>query len=262
MNNFSNGDLYTIVLNRLRKDRKGSISPEEFESFLRYRNTDYFNQQMGEEGVSKINEESLRPFMEQWDPLGIAQDANSLLYWAPFVSMTHFAEFISLFYTTKQAIGGAVPEINTGMVECDIIQRAELPDRLSNAITGPSVTNPVCYTEDTRIYIFGISSTTGTLLANYYKIPTDPYFDYYTDAAGNITYLTDGQAAYTLLAGEVARDGSIAGAAVTSDSEDLAWSDQDAMNILDMVMTDIGVAQGDQDVAQSSVLERQQNVRV
>ena len=42
---FDNNDLLQIVLDRLRKDRKGSINPEEFESLLRLRNIDYFNQQ-------------------------------------------------------------------------------------------------------------------------------------------------------------------------------------------------------------------------
>lgn len=74
MTNYTNNDLYQIVLDRLRKDRKGSITPEEFESFLHNRSMDYFNQQFAVEGATKLNLESLSPFMETADVVDVEDD--------------------------------------------------------------------------------------------------------------------------------------------------------------------------------------------
>lgn len=272
MTSFTNDDLYQIVLDRLRKDRKGAISPEEFESFLRNRNIDYFNQQMAAEGATKLNLESLRPFMVEREPCDVLTVSGIDFVWLLPIADTGVttttdtqqyltykcAHIINVFY-------GASLTDHSDMIEVDLVSHAELHDRLNNAITAPSATYPICYLSNSGagspvLYLYGTSNTNYILLT-YYRYPADPYFDYYTDANGNITYLTDGQASYTLQAGEVSRDGSVAPAAVTSVSADLEWEDQDAMNILDMVMTDIAIAQSDQGVAQSSILERQQNVK-
>ena len=250
MVSFDNSDLYQIVLDRLRKDRKGGVSPEEFESFLRLRNIDYFNQQFKVDGVSQINTDSLSPFAVFNDPEPVTQDgAFATYYVTPDATYTHL---INAFHSASNTSYATV-------VELDIVSNAELNDRLNNAITGPSATEPIGYLSDGKLWVYGV--TTGYILLSYYKYPADPYFDYYTDASGNVTYLTDGQAEYTLQAGEISRSGLTAGAGVTSVSEDLEWGDQDAMNILDMVMTDVGVAQSDQGITQTSVIERQQNVK-
>lgn len=251
MTNFNLNDLYQIVLDRLRKDRKGAINPEEFESFLNNRSIDYYNQQMGVEGVSKLNQESLAPFMEMNDPLQIASTSAEAVYWVD-TSSTDIAQLVNVWHSSSNTVFSTVTEV-------DMLSNPEMPSRLNNAITGPSSTDPVGYVDASKIRVYGV--TTGYLLLDYYKHPTPVYFDYYTDDDGNITYLTEGQSAYTLQTGEVARDGTTAGGSVTSISVDLEWGDQDAMNILDMVMTDVGIAQNDQSVVQGSVLERQNNVK-
>ena len=250
MVSFSNNDLYQIVLDRLRKDRKGSINPEEFESLLRLRNIDYFNQQFKVDGVSQINADSLSPFSVFNDDAAINQLVVTGTYYVDLPA--GYAHLINAFYSANSALHSTV-------VELDIVSGAELSDRINNAITGPSATEPIGYIADGVLWVYGYTS--GYILLSYYAYPADPYFDYYTDSSGNITYLTDGQAEYTLLAGEISRSGLTAGSGVTSISEDLAWNDQDAMNILDMIMTDLGVALGDQAISETSVLERQQNVK-
>ena len=94
---------------------------------------------------------------------------------------------------------------------------------------------------------------------SYYKLPEDPVYDYYTDAYGNYTYLTEEQPAYTLQAGEIAKDGSVAGEQVTSVSVDLEWEDDEAMKILDMIVSDVSIALSDPGSFQASLLERKEN---
>jgi len=118
----------------------------------------------------------------------------------------------------------------------------------------------MAYIDSDRLWVDFGEVISGYVLLDYYKYPDDPYYDYYTDASGNVTYLTEGQAAYTLQAGEIARDGSTAGDAVTSASTDLEWGDQDAINILDMVVSDVSMALTDPNSFQASMLERKENI--
>jgi len=263
MNSFTNGDLYLMLLDRLRKDRRGSVSPEEFESFLRWRNIDYFNKMISMEGENKMNENALMPFYIPFSPLTIAQDTQTLLYYADITSITTYGQYINVWHTT--AIVNPTRPALTGIVPVDIVTNTELPDRLRNAITGPSATNPIGYfvngTAGHRLYVHGISSTTGTIVMSYYRIPEDPYFDYYSDSQGNTTYLVETSPATThvLLSGEVSRDGKTTGQTVTSASVDLDWGDDDAVNILDMIVSDVSIAMSDPNSFQASLLERKEN---
>lgn len=270
MTNLTNGELYNMLLDRLRKDRKGSISPEEFENFLKWRNLDYFNKQLGVEGVSKTNHESLSPFMVTGDAVDLSEDRGEY--------------YIALNVITGSGVTTTTPDTGTYLtyrparivnvwhsssitdysskIKVDLLHSSELANRLNNAITAPSSSYPVAYLAEfdstSRMYVWGV--TTGYVILDYYKYPAEPYFDYYTDASGNVTYLTDGQPSYTLKAGEIARDGSTAGDAVTSASEDLGWNDYDAINILDMVVSDVSIALSDPESLQASLLERKENV--
>ena len=263
MTSFNNEDLYLMLLDRLRKDRKGSVSPEEFESFLRWRNLDYFNKMVSVEGENKMNENALMPFFIPNIPLDIAQDSQTLLYYADITDLTTYAQYINVWHTLD-VVNPTRPDM-TDIVPIDMVSQAELPDRLRNAITLPTAEDPIGYivngTAGHRLYVHGISSTTGTILLSYYRLPPDPYFDYYVDSSGNITYLTDESPATThvLLAGEESRDGKVAGQTVTSASTDLAWGDDDAINILDMIVSDVSIALSDPNSFQASLLERKEN---
>lgn len=278
MTSFNNNDLYQILLDRLRKDRKGAISPEEFESFLRYRNLEYFNKQIGVEDVTKMNHDSLIPFF-----VGLDNTADSEQSGAQFVHIgteniglgntldNECAYIINAWY--HNTVGG-VDQAERRPI--DILSSAEYHERFTNAITMGTSDYPIAYRgmlnywRDAPVsayvnipvlYIQGLDPLTSYgVYLDYYRYPADPYFDYYTDSNGNITYLTDGQAAYTLQAGEEARDGKTVGQQVTSASQDLEWRDNDAIHILDMVYSDVTLAMSDPDSFEASMLERQQNV--
>jgi len=247
-----------MLLDRLRKDKKGSVSAEEFESFLRYRNSDYFNLKAKSDGVGKVEEDSIKPFLVEFDPIAVGLDGEMNIYRGLLAGLTQtYGHWKGVWWTTNTVDpGDTYPDISD-MIYVDVVTELELQNRLANAITAPSTSDPVAYFTDTRIYVFG--TVGGYLLVTYYKQPNDPYFDYYTDASGNITYLTEGQGAYTLQTGEISRSGSVAPAAVTSLSVDLEWEDYDAVNILDMIVSDVSIALSDPESFQASILERQQN---
>jgi len=257
MTSFTNDDLYQMLLHRLRKDRKGSVSPEEFESFLRWRNLDYYNKMFVNESSTKLNEDSLKPFLVSYEDIQISQNAVSQYYEASITALDQdYGHWQNLW------VNDQVYEITgydlTDMTWVDIVSDTELPDRLTNAITGPSADYPIGHFSNTKLYIHGITSG-GFAILSYYMLPTDPVYDYYVDAYGTITYLTESQSAYTLQAGEVAKDGSVAGQQVTSLSVDLAWRDTDAMKILDMIVSDVSIALSDPASFQASLLERKEN---
>ena len=222
---------------------------------------DYFNQQFKFDGATLINTDSLREFIIEWDPVAILQDAETDLWYIVLSSLDSvYAHMISVYFTNDSIDPGDSQPALTNITRIDIVSSNELADRLENAITAPSSTNLVGHLTSTRFYFYGVTGTPKYSLFNYYKYPTDPYFDYYTDSSGNVTYLTDGQSSYTLQSGEIARDGSTAGSGVVSASSDLEWGDQDAINILDMVVSDVSVALSDPSSFQASLLERKENV--
>ena len=266
MNSFTNDTLYTMLLHRLRKDRKGAVSPEEFESFLRWRNVDYYNKMFKDESSTKYNEDAIRPFLVPIEAVPVTLDTQTDWYVAALTALEEdYGHWANIWFTEDTVAIASPPSTYarpsmTNAVHLDIVSETELPERLTNAITAPSATYPVGSLTNSNLYLHGVGAT-GFAIISYYKLPTDPYFDYYTDASGNITYLEDTSpvTTYLLAAGEIARDGSVAGETVNSSSEDLAWGDDDALNILDMIVSDVSIALSDPSSFQASLLERKEN---
>jgi hypothetical protein len=271
MTNLTNGELYTMLLHRLRKDRKGSVSPEEFESFLKWRNLDYYNKLIPRQGESANVDESLVPFMWYADPLDLTTISGEDMI---LLDKDATVPVSGPTYGVGKIINAWASSSDSdysSKIEIDIVSSAEYRDRLNNAITGPSNEDPIGYlgnvsgvgTEGVLVVHGGSGFKTSYpyVLLDYYKYPAEPYFDYYNDASGNVTYLadTDPDTTHVLLSGEMARDGKTAGQTVTSASQDLEWGDDDAINILDMIVSDVSVALSDPNSFQASLLERKEN---
>ena len=272
MTGFDNGNLYTMLLDRLRKDKKGSISPEEFETFLRWRNLDYFNQMLETVEGSHRSQKALSVFIVSDDVITISSDDGQAVIdvdvWetgdsdAPLTQLSYRPAYVLNIWYSESATD------LSDKIPFDVVNQLEYRERKNNAITAPSSECPVICELGTsseggpRYLVDGVTS--GYAVFDYYVSPNDPYglqpyFDYYTDASGNVTYLEVNES-YTLQTGEVARDGSTSGS-VSSLSVDLSWRDNDAMNILDMIVSDVSVALSDPNSFQASLLERQQNVK-
>jgi len=263
MTNLNNGDLYNMMLDRIRKDQRGIISPEEFESFLRWRSLDKFGSLIKVEGENKLNQEALLPFYVHHDPISVT--SSNSVYYIPLQVLssgttTTTTPYSYIDYNIAVLVNTWATSSYTdfsSLTHIDLVSSSELSDRLNNAITLPSTEDPVGYLEETKLWIWGVTS--GYILLDYYRYPTQEYFDYYTDSVGNVTYLTDGQSSYTLQSGEVARDGTAAGGAVTSASVDTEWDDEEALQMLDMIVSDVSIALSEPESFQASLLERKEN---
>jgi hypothetical protein len=140
---------------------------------------------------------------------------------------------------------------NTNALEdVEVLHAGELARRLNNAIDFPSVEYPMGeFIGNTfNIYPTGITGTT-TLI--YYRYPTAAVFDYYINADGEIVYLPEGAAAYTLQAGEVYSDGTTSGAKNTI-SVELNWGDESKIDIAWLVCKYMGMNLLRGDVFQAS----------
>ena len=266
MENLNLGELYTMALHMLRKDRKGSVTPEEFEAFAKKRNLDYFQKKLAIEGKDEGAHESLVPFMKYADTVDLVTLAGETLV---ILDPDAVAPLVGPSYNIAKIINAWACDDDSSYankIRIDIVNSAEYYERLGNAITGPSNDDPIGYITnisgagDEGVMIVhggsGFISSYPYVLLDYYKWPTEPYFDYYTDANGNITYLTEDRATYTLLAGEVSRSGDTAGTGVDSVSKDFDWDDDDALAILEMIISDISIALSDSNSYQASLLER------
>lgn len=266
---YTNYDLYTMMNDRIRKDQRGLITIEEMESFLRWRSLDMFSKYIAEEGKDKDTHEALSPFYLHHEDVDIQSYKSTYYVWIKALpsgvtttSTTTLEAGIYLSYDPALLVNvwySASSEDFSSLTHVDLINSSELSDRLNNAITRPTLTNPVGYVDEDRLWIFG--PTSGYILLDYYRYPTPEYLDYYTDGDANIVYVPEGTSP-KLYNGYTARDGTTgdpAGVVYASSSVETEWGDDDAMHILDMIVSDVSIALSDPDSFQASLLERKDN---
>lgn len=243
----TNYNLYETTLYVLRKDKKGSITIEEFESLLKRRSLWLFRQLLPKDGVTKVYDQALSALKVMNDDAADSAAAGDSFYKAAFSALSGANSDDKIGHVISARVG------TTGI---DIVTTGELRDRVGDAITEPTTDNPcaVIASDSLHVYPFTIS---GTVYVDYYKYPTEPYLDYYVDINNNYQYLTEGQSAYTLGTGEVARDGSIAGSSVTSSTAEIEWYEPEKMYLVELILNDLGVIVHDQAVLQQAMAERQ-----
>jgi len=237
----TNFKMYEIILDLLGKDKKGSITIEEFESLLNFRSLWMFKQLLPLDGATKRHDEALSPFKVE----GQAITASSSLI-NPTSSMAHF-------------ISGVVDSGSAVFKPIDIVTSGELRAREGNTITLPTVTDPVgvLYSDSAvyKIKVYPVALASADSKIDYYKYPVNSYLDYYIDANLTYQYLTASQAEYTLLTSEVARNGSTT--TVTSATVEIEWMDAEKEILIEYILSDLGVAIADQGAYQQAMTERQ-----
>lgn len=225
--------IYTTILHQLRKESKGlAVSPDAFTDLLRVESLALFNEYYKSfEAVQEVTD-ALRPF-KLTSALSFTADGQT----------QSGKSTLPVDYKHVSAI-----ETTAGR-RVDIVTEEEWVERRLDSITAPSVYYPIARIAGESIFILPAGITTATLY--YLKTPTDPFFDYYIDANGNIMPLAVG-ATYTLQAGEVYRDGTTAGLK-TSVTVELEWEDNEQIKIMEGILAKLGASMNEQLVAQLAV---------
>ena len=240
---FTNYDMYEVTLDFLRKDKKGAINIEEFENRLKFWSVWLFKQLLPTDGRDKRMVEALTPFKV----VSETGTATSNVITPDIDGDNLMAHFISGSYGTSPSF-----------YPIDLVTVEEYRDRVTNAITKPSATDPVGFLSvdtDGEMVLNVYSLAAGTYYIDYYKYPTEPYLDYYIDSSGNYNYLTEDQAEYTLGSGEVARNGSTT--TVDSATAEIEWFDAEKVMLIEYILSEVGVAIKDQGIVQQAMMERQ-----
>ncbi len=221
----TNNDLYKSLLNILRKESKGlAVSPDAFTDYLKVENLALFNEYCKGIEVSQKVSDALRVFKTS---------STRTLTTGSVSAPSDYA------HLTAMHVGGDT-------ILIDQVTDEEWVFRQDDELTQPTASYPIGRLADTNIYVLPNTITSITVL--YIRNPTEPYFDYYTDANYKVQYLTAGQV-YALQTSEVYRDGTSSGS-VTSISVELEWEDLDKIKILHRILTKFGISMDEQLVAQ------------
>jgi hypothetical protein len=227
--------MFEITLALLRKDKKGAINVEEFESLLKFRSIWLFKSLLPKDGVNKVFVTALSPFLVMNDNATVT--ANSV-------------PISDLSGTPAHIIAISSGASLDTRIDVDIVSPGELYERLANAVTAPSATYPISVIQSDTLQVHG---ATGTIYVDYYTYPSEPYIDYYQDTSYNYVFFPTGT--HTLLTGETSRTGVTSGD-ITSANVELEWRDNEKMTLINLILTDLGVSLNDQAVIQSAVFER------
>lgn len=243
----TNYNMYEMTLNVLRKDKKGSITIEEFESLLKRRSLWLFRQLLPKDGVTKVYDQALSPFKIMNDDATDSAGAGDDFYKAAFSALSGANSDNKIGHVIAARVG------STGI---DLVTTGELRERVGDAITQPTTDDPCAVIASDSLHVYP-STVSGTVYIDYYKYPTQPYLDYYIDSSNNYQYLTEGQSAHTLGTSEVARDGSTTGSSVTSNTTETEWYEPEKIYLVELILNDLGVIVHDQAVLQQAMNERQ-----
>jgi hypothetical protein len=115
---------------------------------------------------------------------------------------------------------------------------------------------PTCFlafgatSDDMSVYVSPASCT--PIYVDYLRKVAVPYLDYYVNETTlDITYMAQG-ASVTIPTGCVARDGTVAGAAATSLTQNWEWHDHDIPQIVNLILEVVGVQLPDELLIQDS----------
>lgn len=222
----TNNDLYNIILDFIRKDRRGGVLSElEYQLELQRMNISYM--------------ETILPMYEKdkniTDKLGLFKkvlDGSSLTMSSGRITIP--VDYIKHGYLHYRQ-DGSVDKIRV----LDELTDAQWSSRLGSSISTPEERFPVCIYREGYIDFIPSTMTKNYFEYSYIRYPDTPYFDGYYNANGNFIYLEEG-ASHVLLTNEVGLDGQTAGT-YNSSTVELEWHDEDKLIIADMILRRLGV---------------------
>jgi len=149
-------EIKNIVTSVVSSERTGyTLKPEDFNLYLQKANFELFNQSLKNWENKQVITDILYPFKVKADLTFAAGVATR---------PADYARHSAAWYDDGATI-----------VPVEVVTDAELPDRINNAITAPTVAYPIIYFLNEKINILPVSITTGVDLL-YVKKPTTPVY--------------------------------------------------------------------------------------
>jgi len=229
-------ELYNLANYIVKVTNKGkTLTPNKFEEIWNRRQVDYFKEIYAEYESTTAITDILRPFKKLIDQ-GDVTVVSDLYFELP----SDYFHFSSLSYV--DADGSFSP--------FDMVTKSEALMRKASVITKPTVSDPICYELDNKLYIEPYDDSLDFHMS-YLAYPQDVLFDYYVDTDGVVQYLA-ADAYHDWVDGEFDRSGneygsgsvstSVSGYDYQSATVEPEWNEEDQLKILEYILRDIGIS--------------------
>lgn len=139
----------------------------------------------------------------------------------------------------------------------EVLTSSELSRRINNAIDAPDVLFPAAEILGSQMYIYPTTITTASLI--FYRYPVTPALSYYISADGEIVPLAVG-ATHTIGVGEVGMNGEAEGIEVTSTTVEHEWNSESAIELVYIIVKNMGINLMRGDVFQAATQIKTQGV--
>ena len=181
------GDIYNQLLNKLGKDAFGGIvSPEKFNEGISYVNLSKLNDTLRFLEVNQNTQEDLRPFSvtigdSDSPPLPVTP-AQGHGYAALPSDFVRFSTTRNMVYVNTSC---EVSESTSRVIE--MLQNTKFWERVGSMRYKPTLRRAIATIQDDRLLVAPKEIT--DINFTYFRYPTNPFFDYNLDAAGDPVYL-------------------------------------------------------------------------
>ena len=151
-----------IVLNHFvsQSDRPIEMSKEKYNALLEMANLDYLDYRYSKWEESRDESDDLR-FLKD-------VNANEIVTVGSWTLPTDAG-------TTFYRLSSVTVNSDDGYVGCDIVTDMEFAERLTDSLTQPTATFPVCTVNATTLNFYPVSITSANI--NYIRYPTTPLYD-------------------------------------------------------------------------------------
>ena len=237
MTNYFLYQFCNFILNE--SESGNAITPEDFTSLLR---------------VSSL--EMTRQIFKNYEEEQEMTDAIDMFKNMEHLTFTNGWAWLPDNYYRKSFMFALGDEVN-GEVEkvwVDFCTDYEWGLRQTEYLMAPTLKHPIARLAGWQVQIRPIEITDA--LFYYLQKPYDPVFDYYYNANGRIVFFPEGT--HTLQAGEIGRQGEVAGDVIASQNRDLDWNENEQLIIVGMICSKAGVNLKEGQVIEYSELYKQQ----
>lgn len=222
----TNDFLYEIIIDFLKKDRRGNVYTEsDHDRELKRMNILYMDK--------------ILPMYEMDQDITDKIDKFKTVITVP--TLTYSSNLIDkpIDYARHDYLAYKQDGDSSKTRSLDVLVGSQWSARQGSSIFSPSERFPVCRYRGGYIEFLPSTLNPNYFEYSYIKYPAEPTYDGYYDASGNFVYLAPG-GSRVLQTDEVGLDGTTSGT-YNSSSVELEWGDDDKLNIADMILRSLGI---------------------